>query len=186
MPVGRRSSGREEGTPTTAWDGWGHGGSAGFCRHRPNRLVMDLEIDLVLAAVDSSDEAVDAAQYAIAVAERYDADLHVLHVLDQRVMHGVETGDVAAESVAEEQRAVTGRLRRECPGTVTLSHSGAVGFSPSRLGQTPGSIVLDAADELEADFLVVPRVNATGNTDEVLGKAALHVLEYASQPVLSV
>ncbi|PSQ47175.1 universal stress protein UspA [Halobacteriales archaeon SW_7_65_23] len=147
---------------------------------------MDADIELVLAAVDSSDEAVDAAEYAIAIAERYDADLHLLHILDQRVMRGVEAGDVSAETVADQQRAVTGRVRERLPETVALSHSGAVGFSPNRLGQTPGSVVLDAAEELEADFLVVPRVSASGTRDEVLGKAALHVLEYASQPVLSV
>jgi nucleotide-binding universal stress UspA family protein len=147
---------------------------------------MDADIELVLAAVDSSDEAVEAAEYAIAIAERDDADLHLLHILDQRVMRGVETGDVSAETVAEQQRAVTGRVRERLPDPVTLTHSGALGFSTSRLGQTPGSVVLDAAEELDADFLVVPRVNASGATDEVLGKAALHVLEYASQPVLSV
>ena len=147
---------------------------------------MDADIELVLAAVDSSDEAVEAAEYAIAIAERNDADLHLLHILDQRVMRGVETGDVSAETVAEQQRAVTGRVRERLPDPVTLTHSGTLGFSTSRLGQTPGSVVLDAAEELDADFLVVPRVNASGATDEVLGKAALHVLEYASQPVLSV
>jgi nucleotide-binding universal stress UspA family protein len=147
---------------------------------------MDADIDLVLAAVDSSDEAVEAAEYAISIAERYDADLHLLYILDGRVMHGVEVGDVSAETVAQQQRAVTGRIREQLPETVELSHSGAVGFSPTRLGRTPGSVVLDAADELDADFLVVPRENASGAADEVLGKAALHVLEYASQPVLSV
>jgi len=146
---------------------------------------MDGDIDLVLAAVDSSDEAVEAAGYAVAIAERYGADLHLLHILDQRVMRGVEAGDVSAETVAEQQRAVTGRVRERLPESVTLTHSGALGFSTNRLGQTPGSVVLDAAEELGADFLVVPREQATG-TGEVLGKAALHVLEYASQPVLSV
>lgn len=147
---------------------------------------MDGDMALVLAAVDSSDEAVEAAEYATAIAERYDADLHLLHILDGRVMRGIETGDVSAETVAGQQRAVTGRVRKQLPGTVSLSHSGAVGFSPTRLGRTPGSVVLDAADELDADFLVVPRENASSTADEVLGKAALHVLEYASQPVLSV
>jgi len=144
------------------------------------------DIDLVLAAVDGSDEAVDAAEYAIAVADRYGADLHVLHILDQRLMRGVERGDISAETVATNQQEVTDRIRETAPASVDLHHSGAVGFSQQRLGQTPGSVILEAADELDADFLVVPRVSASKSQDAVLGKAALHVLEYAPQPVLSV
>jgi len=147
---------------------------------------MAPEIELVLAAVDSSDESVEATECAIAVAERYGADLHLLHILDQRVMRGVETGDVSARTVAEQQRAVTDRTREKLPAGVPLSHSGAVGFSATRLDQTPGSVVLDAAEELDADFLVVPRGRSNGTVGGALGKAAVHVLEYASQPVLSV
>jgi nucleotide-binding universal stress UspA family protein len=144
------------------------------------------DIDLVLAAVDGSDEAVDAAQYAIAVADRYGADLHVLHILDQRLMRGVERGDISTETVAANQQDVTDRIRAAVPESVTLYHSSAAGFSERRLGQTPGSVILKTAEELDADFLVVPRVSASKSQDAVLGKAALHVLEYAPQPVLSV
>jgi nucleotide-binding universal stress UspA family protein len=147
---------------------------------------MAVDIDLVLAAVDGSDEAVDAAEYAIAVADRYGADLHVLHILDQRLMRGVERGDISTETIATNQQDVTDRIRTDVPESVTLHHSGAVGFPERRLAQTPGSVILEAADELDVDFLVVPRVSASKSQDAVLGKAALHVLEYASQPVLSV
>ena len=86
---------------------------------------MDADIELVLAAVDSSDEAVEAAEYAIAIAERDDADLHLLHILDQRVMRGVETGDVSAETVTESgsrsrTRPVTARC---CSATVSADTS---------------------------------------------------------------
>jgi nucleotide-binding universal stress UspA family protein len=145
---------------------------------------MDIEIDLVLAPVDGSEEAERGVEYAIAIAQRYDASLHLLHVLDQRVARGIETGDVAAESVAEEHRAFTAGIRKRLD-TVSLSHSSASGFSDRRLSQTPGSVILDAAEELEADFLVVPREAHLESPDATLGKAALYVLEYASQPVLS-
>lgn len=146
---------------------------------------MTVDVDLVLVAVDSSDEAAEAAEHGIEIAARYGADLHLLHVLDQRHLRGVETGDLTAETVAERQRAITGRVRAKLPDGVTFSHSGAIGFSSTRLDQTPGSVILDAAEELDAEFLVVPRVSAA-DPGGVLDKAALHVLEYATQPVLSV
>jgi nucleotide-binding universal stress UspA family protein len=147
---------------------------------------MDADVDLVLAPVDGSDRSELAAEYAVAVADRYGADLHVLHVLEQRIARGLEAGDVTAESVAAQHRTLTDRVRESLPEGIALSSSSAAGFSAARLSQTPGSVVLDAAEELDADFLVVPRKPSTDEPDEMLGKAALYVLEYASQPVLSV
>lgn len=146
---------------------------------------MAVDIDLVLAAMDSSDQAASAAEYALAIAERYDADVHLLHIVEERLMQGIETGDVTAETVAEHQQSLNRRAEKTLPETVSCTSSTAVGFTTKRLGQTPGSVTLDVAEQLDADFIVVPRVT-TDDTDAVLGKAALYVLEYATQPVLSV
>jgi nucleotide-binding universal stress UspA family protein len=148
---------------------------------------MGTDVELVLVAVDSSDQSREAAEYAVAVAERYGADLHLLHFLDHQVMRGIETGDLPADTVAETQQSVTDDIRELLPedGSVGFAYSGVAGFSTTRLGQTPGSVVLDVAEELDTDFLVVPR-ETPSTPDEVIGKAALHILEYARQPVLSV
>lgn len=149
---------------------------------------MASDIDLVLSAADNTHEAAEAAEYAAEVAARYDADLHLLHVIDQRIVRDLESGDLESETVAERQQWITGHARQHLPEdeSVALTQSGAIGFSADRLDQTPGSVILTAADSLGADFLVVPRVTADGSPEEILGKAALHVLEYADQPVLSV
>jgi nucleotide-binding universal stress UspA family protein len=146
------------------------------------------DIDLVLSAADNTQDAAEAAECAAEVAARYGADLHLLHVIDQRIVQGLETGDLQSETVAERQQWITGHARQHLPedSSVTLTQSGAIGFSADRLDQTPGSVILTAADNMGADFLVVPRVTAHGSPEEILGKAALHVLEYAEQPVLSV
>lgn len=149
---------------------------------------MAIDIDLVLSAADNTQDAADAAEYAAAIADRYGADLHVLHVVDQRIVQGLEVGDIESDAVADRQRWITEHARHSIPegSDVELSQSSAVGFTPERLGQTPGSVILDVAENMGADFLVVPRVTPHGSPDEVLGKAALNVLEYAEQPVLSV
>ncbi|MFC7073727.1 universal stress protein [Halovenus rubra] len=147
---------------------------------------MALDIDLVLVAVDGSDESQEAAESAAALAEQYEAELHLLHFVDNRVMRGIQTGDLSPETVAGEQQALSSAIREMLADSIPLSFSGATGYSTTKLGQTPGNIVLDVAEELSADFLVVPRETPSGDPDKVVGKAALHVLEYASQPVLSV
>ncbi len=148
-----------------------------------------MDVDLVLAPVDSSEEAERAAEYAIAVADRYGADLHLLHVLDERVARGLERGDLEAEAIADEHRNFTDDVEAkldDAPDIGDFSYSSVAGYSASRLAQTPGSVVLDAAEELDADFVVIPRETPGEDPEETLGKAALYVLEYASQPVLSV
>lgn len=149
---------------------------------------MGLDIDLVLAAADNTQEASDAVAYAAAIADRYDAALHLLHVTDQRIVRGLEAGDLEAETVAKRQQWITARAREALPADseTKLTESSSPGFSPDRLEQTPGTVILDVAETQEADFLVVPRVRSQGSADEVLGKTATYVLEYAEQPVLSV
>jgi len=148
-----------------------------------------VSIDLVLAPTDCSEESARAIDYAIAVADRYGAALHLLHVVDERIVQGMEKGDVAAEDVASQYQDFAAEVEAQAaatPGIDGFSYSSAAGFSVSTLSRTPGSVVLDAADELEADFIVIPRETPSGEPAETLGKAALYVLEYASQPVLSV
>jgi hypothetical protein len=77
-------------------------------------------------------------------------------------------------------------MSAEKAGVTDVTHSSAAGYTAKRLSRTPGSVVLDTAEQIEADFIVIPRETPSGDPDEALGKAALYVLEYASQPVLSV
>jgi len=144
-----------------------------------------MDVETVLAPVDGSEAAMDAFEYAVAIADRYDAGVHALHVLGEAAGRGVAAGDVDDEDVAalaEELMEST----REVAGEIPLNHSSAYGFSASRLTQHPGSVILDAADEVEADFIVLPRQPVTGDPDAVIEKAAQYVLAYATQPVLSV
>ena len=141
----------------------------------------------MLTPVDGSEDARRAADYAVAVANRYGADLHLLFVLDQRVAQGIQTGDVEAEAVAETHQTFLSVVQDQPEShNVEITTSSAAGFSTARLSRTPGSVVLDAAAELGADFLVVPRETPEDDVDVTIGKAALYVLQYADQPVLSV
>jgi len=150
------------------------------------RALPGVDAGLVLTPVDGSEDARRTADYAVAVASRYSADLHLLFVLDQRVAEGVQTGDVDAEAVAAAHQEFLSAVQDQQRHDVEVTTSSAAGFSTARLDQTPGSVVLDAAEELGADFLVVPRETPEDDVDVTIGKAALYILQYADQPVLSV
>ncbi|WP_144906272.1 universal stress protein [Halobellus captivus] len=146
-----------------------------------------LSVDLVLAPVDTSDESDDAVAHAVAIAAKYDATVHVVHVLGEDVVRAIEDGVVDDAQVAADGEAITETAARiAAEHDVPLSTSVAYGFSTKMKLRHPGSVVLDTADEVDADFLVVPREPISGDPGEVLAKAAEYVLLYASQPVLSV
>lgn len=90
-----------------------------------------------------------------------------------------------AVALAERSERAMTAVRERCAG-VELTHATAYGFSPTMKTRHPGTAVLDAADEVAADFIVLPREPVSGAPDEPLEKAAGYVPGHAVQPVLSV
>lgn len=145
------------------------------------------EVGAVLVAVDGSGAADEATTYAIAVADRYDAELVVLYV-HGRDVDAVRAGEESAEEVSEvaETYLLDVTERAEATGVATRTAT-VHGFSTHRKLVHPGSVILDAAEELETDFIVIPRETFDDGVDEgVLAQAAEYALLYASQPLLAV
>ena len=144
-------------------------------------------VDTVLAPVDGSDESATAVEYAVAVADRYDAAVHALFVLGRGVVYGLDAGTVDETDVAENTQGFFDDVRAiAAEADVSLATSVDDGFSKTRKTRHPGNVILDTADAVDADFIVLPREPVTGAEVEVLEQAAEYVLSYASQPVLSV
>jgi nucleotide-binding universal stress UspA family protein len=145
-----------------------------------------LSVETVLVPVDGSDESVTAIEYAVAIAEKYGAAVHVVHVLGEEIVRGIETDTVDRDAVAADTEAFAETASETAAGTgVSVTSSSAYGFSTTQKTRHPGSAVLDCADEVGADFLVIPREPSTDGPGDVLERAAEYVLLYASQPVLS-
>ena len=149
-------------------------------------MTDGLDIDTVLVPIDGSDEADLAVEYAVTIAARYDAAVHAMVVLDEDASRAVEDGTIDAEAAASEAQSISAAAAAvaEREG-VAFADSTALGFSTTRKLVHPGSVILDAAEQISADFLVVPRESDL-EEDDVLEKAAEYVITYASQPVLSV
>ena len=148
--------------------------------------MAPIEVDTVLVPVDGSDDSTEAASYAAAIASTYGASVHAMYVLGEEATRAIETGAVDPDDVATESEAYVDAVEEIADQHgVRFTHSIAYGFSTRRKLVHPGSVVLDAAEQMAADFLVIPREGGHDSTD-VLEKAAEYVLLYASQPVLSV
>lgn len=146
-----------------------------------------LAVETVLVPVDGTDDATEAAEFAISVADRYDASVHAVYVLGRSVARAVERDAIDEDAVADEARTYLDELRALAEDAdVALSGGSAYGYSSSVKRQQPGSVILDTAEEVDADFLVVPREPHPESERDTLARAAEYVLQYASQPVLSV
>ena len=141
----------------------------------------------VLVPVDGSEESTAAVEYAVAIAAEYDADVHAVFVLGEEVVRAIEDDAVDEDEVAADTEAFSDTAADVAASRgVEFAMSQAYGFSTDLKTRHPGSVVLDTAEEVDADFIVVPREPISGDPGEVLEKAAEYVLLYASQPVLSV
>lgn len=144
-------------------------------------------VETVLVPVDGSEESFRAVEYGVEIAARYDAGLHLLYVIPEPVMRGMEDGTVDAAAVANETDTFVDDVEAAAADrSVALSTSTAAGFSRMRKTRHPGSVILDTSEGIDADFIVIPREPVTGKPDRMFEKAAEYVLLYASQPVLSV
>ncbi|MFC7041861.1 universal stress protein [Halonotius sp. GCM10025705] len=149
--------------------------------------MADLDIELVVVPVDGSPESTTAVEYAVAIADRYDAAVHAAYILGEPRVRGLADGTVTDAEIATDTESFSDRLDEiAADASVELSTSVTRGFSTEIKTLHPGSVVLDTAEDLGADFVVVPREPANDSDTDVLEKAAEYVLLYASQPVLSV
>lgn len=144
-----------------------------------------MEVDTVLVPMDDTQSAMDAIEYGVAIADRYDASVHALYLLGENAAALMANGAIEASAIAKRAEQIMASVRAMA-GDVPVDHSSAWGFSVDRLNQHPGSVILDVAEMLEVGFIVVPREPAAEETEAVIQKAAEYVLKYASQPVLSV
>jgi nucleotide-binding universal stress UspA family protein len=144
-------------------------------------------IKRILIPVDASNKSTEALKYAVAIAAMYDAAVHVVQVFGEDSARAIKAGEGDTEQIAADGQSITDTATTMAKEAgVSLSTSVAYGFSPEIKLRHPGSVILDTADEVNADFLVVPREPQSGTPGEVLSKAAEYALLYATQPVLSV
>lgn len=130
-----------------------------------------MEIDTVLVPIAATDTVPRVVGYAVAIAEQYEAGIHMLYVLDS---DATDT-DALSQQLMEATRDAT-------DDTIPLSHSIIYGFSTDSLTHHPGSVVLDASNDIGADLIVIPRERSPN----ALGQAADYVVQYATAPVFSV
>lgn len=139
----------------------------------------------ILAPSDFSDHSAKALRYACGLAERFNAELHLIHVLSEIVPTGPDPLLIPVMPPQfyeeDEQRALEllkDVLKPEW-GTPT-SRTTVVRWG------TPAESIVDYASECGADLLVIATHGRTGLSHVLLGSVAERIVREAPCPVLTV
>jgi nucleotide-binding universal stress UspA family protein len=137
--------------------------------------------DVVLFATDGSTPAADALDEAVSVADAAGATLHVLSVVDEGDLDLFSSGELPTlddllRGAAED--AVSDAADRATTAGVEVRRAVRVG--------TPYREIVDYADEIGADLVVIGTHGRRGFSRVLLGSVATRVIRTSSVPVLVV
>lgn len=138
--------------------------------------------DTVLLPTDGSDSAAAALEHAIDAAEAYEASLHVVSVVDHRVVLAADADE--KESVREE---LTDDAREAVDELVERAESAGVETTAATPEGVPHREILGYAEREGVDLLVLGTHGRTGREKRLnLGSTTERVVKAADRPVLVV
>ena len=138
--------------------------------------------DRILVPTDGSECADSAVEHAIDIAGQYDAELHVLSVIDARdVSH-------SAPAISIEQVEQTLRERAESVVEDVAARAEETGVSVVTAVEPglPDDTLVEYADEHDCDLIVMGTHGRTGIQRRIIGSVAEQIVRDASIPVLTV
>jgi nucleotide-binding universal stress UspA family protein len=142
-----------------------------------------LTLTHILCPTDFSEISTKAEAYATALASRYDAALHLLHV-DPPTPIAAPYGEIPVDiRLFEEQRA---QAQTELAAARERARAAGVAADTSVRGGHPAREILTVADELHADLIVLGTHGRGGFEHLLLGSVAEKVMRKAPCPVMVV
>jgi nucleotide-binding universal stress UspA family protein len=138
-----------------------------------------IEMKRILAATDFSEYSAEAIGYACALADKFDSELHLLHVLE---VHAGSTpifagGVAVVPRVKETREAAEKALERVAPGRDAVR---ATTEGPAFLG------IVRYAKARDIDLIVLGTHGRSGLAHVMLGSVAERVVRRAPCPVMTV
>jgi nucleotide-binding universal stress UspA family protein len=144
-----------------------------------------LNVKKILFPTDFSDSAKQALDYALFLAEQFEAELHLLHavILHGRDRHGPdsdfpEPAEILNRLFEIADSEMTQILEQNQPKTFTLKEAKVRGFSA-------GTVILEYADENDIDLIIMSTHGRRGPARIFIGSVAEEVVRQAYCPVLT-
>jgi nucleotide-binding universal stress UspA family protein len=144
------------------------------------------EIRKILFATDFSDNSRYALAYALSFAKKYDAQLYILHVIQQPSYPLGMYAEISFDAMDKFNRNISQAVEKEME---TLREKDLQGFTKYEcliVHGTPFLEILRTAREKEAGLIIVGTHGRTGLDHVLFGSTAEKVVRRAPCPVLSV
>ncbi|QZX98672.1 universal stress protein [Halobaculum rubrum] len=136
--------------------------------------------DDILVPTDGSPAADAAVEHAVTLADRFDATLHALYVVDATAYSAIEAGtDIVAEALETEGEDAVSRISE-------AADDAELPVIESVTSGTAYRSILEYADDNDIDMIVMGTHGRRGLDRYLLGSVTERVVRSANQPVLTV
>ena len=150
-----------------------------FAQKAEKRRKKSLKFATILVPVDYSASSEFAFEYALELAEKFEARVCLLHVVENRTSRDFDAFPLAASRGATQ----AGDKRKLVAFAKSGSHPYVTVFPEVRLGE-PWAEIVAAAQKENADLIVIPTRGLTGLKHVLMGSVAERVVWHAPCPVL--
>jgi len=142
-----------------------------------------MKIDKILFPSDFSEAAEKAFESALFLADSHDAELVLLHVVDQ--LHGFTHYEVLALTPMEIVEKLVKHAHENLQAMVDQAKEKVVASEMVREGKT-WAVICDTAESENADVIVMASQGRTGLSHALIGSVAEKVVRHATCPVMVV
>jgi nucleotide-binding universal stress UspA family protein len=145
-----------------------------------------VEIKKILLATDFSDNSKWAMNYALSFAQKYDAKLYILHVIQQPSYPLGMYAEISFDAMDKFNRNVSAVTEKEMQNLCAKELGDFKDYESMIVQGTPFLEIIRTAKEKEIDLIVVGTHGRTGLDHVLFGSTAEKVVRKAPCPVLSV
>jgi universal stress protein A len=141
-------------------------------------------VDKILLACDFSDNSLQACEYAVMLARKFDAKLFLLHVINEPVdLRGFYVPHISFERLEQEIEESAHKMM----GTFCeKGMDGYTNFESCIIGGVPYEEILKKAEEEQVGLIVIGTHGRTGIDHFLFGSTAERVVRTSVCPVLTV
>jgi len=142
------------------------------------------EVKNILFPTDFSKYSMSAAEYAVERARKYNATVHVLHVIeDFKPILAIRTFDLTQEKIETEMASQAEEELDKCIAEMSQKFGEADFKKAIKFGVSHAEIV-KYATENDIDLIVIATQGKTGLLHTLLGSVAEKVIRHSDCPVL--
>ena len=151
---------------------------------------MTIGISKIMVGIDGSEESVDAADYAIAIAKRHNAELIAVNVLTSDIGYAYSSPGVESPplTIREIILLAEDEVKKWLDDIKEKADKSGIQFRSEIImaKRSATSTMLDYAEEQKIDLIVVGTRGRSGIKKMLLGSIASGLVTYAACPVLVV